>query len=348
MMISKLFLQLPFVLVLSLSLIINKIIAEDWDYGVHHAPVQNWPGICQSGRKQSPINIDTAKTQRVEEPIDPFVFKGYNKRMFGEMSVLKNNGHTIKFGFSTNEYASITTPSLEGGGLTDEKYNFLQAHLHWGATNDKGSEHTFDDRHTPMELHLVHWNSGLGKDPGESIGTGAFDALAVLSVHFQIGNNNKGLGPFFSNVDRVIKQGTKAVLSNGVKLGQFLPQNKDNFYRYNGSLTTPMCEEIVTWTIFKEKIEISQKQMDVLRQITYKHDMDKDEDLSNNFRPTQDLNGRVVQEFGETESLAKEDAPSVVVAGWGAEYQLNTASSLNCYMFQLFFFCVIVHKSLLQ
>ena len=88
--------------------------------------------------------------------------------------------------------------------------------------------------------------------------------------------------------------------------------------------------------------------MDVLRQITYKHyHMDKDEDLSNNFRPTQYMNGRIVQEFGQTEIIAKEDTPSVAVAGWGSGYQFNIASSLNCYILELFFFCVVVHKLVL-
>lgn len=30
------------------------------------------------------------------------------------------------------------------------------------------------------------------------------------------------------------------------------------YYRYNGSLTTPVCNEAVVWTVFKESIKIDQ------------------------------------------------------------------------------------------
>lgn len=44
-------------------------------------------------------------------------------------------------------------------------------------------------------------------------------------------------------------------------LRAFLPRNLDTFYRYSGSLTTPTCNEVVTWTVFADAITISEKQV---------------------------------------------------------------------------------------
>ena len=40
-----------------------------------------------------------------------------------------------------------------------------------------------------------------------------------------------------------------------------LPKKRDIFYRYSGSLTTPTCDQSVTWTVFKQPISLSEEQV---------------------------------------------------------------------------------------
>jgi carbonic anhydrase len=54
-------------------------------------------------------------------------------------------------------------------------------------------------------------------------------------------------------------------LTNPVPLEDLLPDSPFSFYRYNGSLTTPMCNEAVIWTVFDIPIALSQRQVRIIR-----------------------------------------------------------------------------------
>ena len=45
------------------------------------------------------------------------------------------------------------------------------------------------------------------------------------------------------------------------KLKPTLPETVGKFFRYSGSLTTPGCNEVVTWTVFKDSVKISEDQV---------------------------------------------------------------------------------------
>ena len=59
----------------------------------------------------------------------------------------------------------------------------------------------------------------------------------------------------------IIEDGAEVALNARVLLKELLPHTTSSFYRYFGSLTTPGCQEIVTWTIFHTPVVISESQV---------------------------------------------------------------------------------------
>ena len=264
----------------------------DWDHDHHHTHSENWEGTCTAGQRQSPIDIESDKTIK-EKWGQPFVFHGYEKNV--PMHV-KNNRHSIVVEYSDHEdhHKDIW---IRGGGLGESKFSFAQLHFHWGSTNDQGSEHTIDGKAAPMEMHIVHWNLDVGKDVKEATQKDSYNSFEVLGVLFKIGKKNLNYEHFFNATRKVAKQNTNSTLEKGARLKDLLPADTNAFYRYKGSLTTPPCNEIVMWTIFKEPIEISQDQIDVLRKAYYHREGETEpRGISNNYRLTQKVYEREVLE----------------------------------------------------
>ena len=111
-----------------------------------------------------------------------------------------------------------------------------------------------------------------------------------MSGRFAIGKENTELNTFFEALSTVQKPGQTTKTKEKVKISALAPKNIGSFFRYNGSLTTPGCYEIVVWTLFKDPIEISEEQLNKLRKIKFSRDGGN----SNNYRKVQKLNGRTI------------------------------------------------------
>ena len=152
-----------------------------------------------------------------------------------------------------------------------------------------------------MEMHMVHVNSKYVKCDGtlDSTHLSSADGIAVLGFMFELGDEDctilesitTGINTInCANSRNTIEGHTVNIQLN---LGQFLNSSSANgYYTYPGSLTTPGFNEVVTWVIFKEAIGISKGQIASFRSL-------KDHNghpLVDNFRPTQELNGRFVED----------------------------------------------------
>ena len=158
-----------------------------------------------------------------------------------------NNGHTIQANTDAGSYSVI-------GG---KRFDLKQFHFH------HPSEHQIAGRSFPMEAHFVH--------------AAADGALAVLGVMMAEGAANETI----DKVWRVMpKSKGEASDADTIAPAHLLPASRA-FYRYTGSLTTPPCSEIVTWTVYADPIEVSGTQVKAFAGL-----------FPNNARPIQQLHRR--------------------------------------------------------
>ena len=158
-----------------------------------------------------------------------------------------NNGHTIQLNVKPGSLLTIGTL----------QYDLKQFHFH------APSEHAFDGKRTAMEAHFVH--------------AGPNGRLAVIGVLMVAGEGNKA----FSDIMAVAPhEEGEAQLHAPLDPASLLPRDRD-FYRYEGSLTTPPCSEVVEWNVFTHTLEVARADIDAFKAI-----------FPMNARPLQQINRR--------------------------------------------------------
>ncbi len=166
--------------------------------------------------------------------------------------MIRNNGHTVQVIVS------------EGDSLVIDGKTFELKQFHFHAP----SENRINGKSFPLEAHLCHLD-----EEGN---------LTVIAVLFEEGGANPALKALWSHMPE--KVGEEHSLAD-VKLNpmSLLPKNKD-YYRFNGSLTTPPCTEGVRWLVMKNPVTVSEKQVEAFEHVMHHP----------NNRPLQPLNARVV------------------------------------------------------
>lgn len=242
-------------------------LGSEWSYRT----INQWAGICSNGRKQSPINLqkDTAEVHTFND----FELHGYND-LFEATEV--NNGHSVAITLNLPHLP----PSITGAGLP---YDYILNHLHFHWE----SEHTIHSNRFPLELHFVHYASKYNSTAEAMVEEGG---LAVLGVLFDISEeDNPAFESLLNNLNEVKDILDKGIQVKEVRPSRFLPEDIRSFFRYEGSLTTPPCAEVVIWTVFYNTNTISKRQLAEFQGIS-----SHDGPLKRNYRSLQLLNDRVV------------------------------------------------------
>lgn len=170
----------------------------------------------------------------------------------GKVASVINNGHTLQANFGTGNQLTLEGNSFE----------LKQVHMH------APSENTINGKQYPLEAHFVHAD--------------ADGRLAVIGIMFEEGASNPGFA--------ALAPAYPAKASDAVPFGAelspkaFFPQSLD-YFRFNGSLTTPPCSEGVRWVVLKQVQTLSADELKAFTSV-----------YSNNARPVQPVNARIVVE----------------------------------------------------
>lgn len=220
-----------------------------WSYGGDDGP-ENWAGLSSGfaacGAGVQQSPVDIHTGETVEADLEDIDIDW----TAAESWTVVNNGHTIQ----------VQAPDAGHVEIDGERYALLQFHFH------SPSEHAIDGERAPMEAHFVH----RGEDGG----------LAVIGVMMTGGGSNE----LFERIMASAPAEPGEAPLGPADAADLLPRD-DDYYRYQGSLTTPPCSEIVLWSVMERAIAVSDAAIAKFRAL-----------YPMNARPLQALNRRYVLE----------------------------------------------------
>ena len=234
---------------LSLSFLLTMANASSdvhWAYDGAGAPA-NWGSIDEKFHTCSEgVNQSPINLTGFVDAMLPAIKFNYNL----QSNEILNNGHTIQINMDAGS-------SIEVDGISFELKQFP---FH------TPSENNINGNSYPLEAHFVH-ASANGK-------------LAVVAVMFEVGESNKVLEGLWKKMPLEAGVHNKDVNN---QINTLLPKNRD-YYRFNGSLTTPPCTEGVRWLVMKDSISMSKEQLALFQKVMKRP----------NNRPIQATNARVI------------------------------------------------------
>lgn len=149
----------------------------------------------------------------------------------------------LKVGFSPDAGQYIKL-----GGKT---YHLKSFHFH------HPSEHWVNGEQFAVELHVVHKNTKDG-------------TLAVVGIFLEVGETKSKCPELVSRLGEFLapksEQGEIGDLIE-TDPNAFLPANLDDYYRYEGSLTTPEFDETVSWAVLRTPFFMRKEELSSLIQL---------------------------------------------------------------------------------
>jgi len=226
---------------------------------------QGWVGeapICSAGEQQSPIDIPTASISKVGE--DNFLAKASWKPVRG-LRLVNEGGH---LSMSSKQFGYFTVTAGPNG--YPKYYQLVDVRLRMP------SEHMIDGKQYAAELQMVHKNQKTVLSFEDS-------DVVIASFLFDLGEESALLRQLLPST-LPMKEGQHATLEDPIDFMWALGPSMDSpFYVYQGSHTTPGCEEVAQWFVFERPMTLSRPQWQDFKAIFSSPSAN---------RPVQPLNGR--------------------------------------------------------
>ena len=198
---------------------------------------------CAIGGEQSPVDLTGAIKADIHAPTLSWKPQAFK---------VVNNGHTIQANVTPGSFATSE----------NRKFELKQFHFH------TPSEHAIQGKRAQMEAHFVHAEEG-----GE---------LLVLGALLEAGSQSAKNMAFTALMATAPKKEGEAELKAPVDAAALVPKRR-HFFRYEGSLTTPPCSEVVNWNVFSDPVEVAASDIETFKKL-----------FPMNARPLQPLHRRVV------------------------------------------------------
>ncbi|CAF0772925.1 unnamed protein product [Adineta steineri] len=225
-----------------------------WDYSDGVSGPASWGfyyPLCDAGRFQSPINIESRHLIFDYQLTPIHINNSENIR-----GILRNDGRNLYIILPLDSNSNI---DISGGPL-QYKYRPVEIYIRLspptiGDEIPKGSEHQIDNRSFHGEIQLVAYNIDLYKDYAQA--QTSPKGIAILSSMLMLG------GDATAQLRYVLQQAES--LNNTRRPSDIQLYNLDlkellafssEYMTYEGSLTWPGCFESVTWIIFNRYQQI--------------------------------------------------------------------------------------------
>lgn len=205
----------------------------------------HWEGVCTTGHMQAPIDIQHAEKLRLA-PLN-FLYEPAELTMVNDC-----NHYRIQVRFPDNQWLRVGK----------KPYFLSELHFH------EPGENAVNGKRPAMSIHMVHLSP-------ES-------TFLVIDVPVVVGKENPVIKTLWEHIPE--KGHEDKFPEVKINAGDLLPTDR-SYYRFPGSLTTPLCNEGVEWFVMKNPIEMSEGQ--IAEYVKHYH---------NTARPLQPVNDRPIAE----------------------------------------------------